>query len=191
MNPVRLALVAVVVSSCPTALSVRAQDTSGAPASELGQFLRWWKSQLWTANKTPPPPGIRRDWLRFQQLTPCTDCRVRASDVPGHIPVRAFRLFSQGSAGEAILLVPMDSTTDASWLLARPSGGITTLPLSFAATQDAYGPDEVDFYLYWLPDRRWPLVELITNAPACVPATLYLYDAQIARYRVLRRECGG
>jgi hypothetical protein len=167
-----------------------AQHRPATTRPDTAAFFRWWRAQLSTAGRATPPDGVRRRWVRFEDLNPCTDCRVRDEDVPGHTPVRALRLF-QSPAGEAIILIPVDTVTAVSWLLTRPPARLAELPLSFAASQQAYGPDEVDFYLYWLPDEAWPLVELITNHPACVPSTLYAYDHEAARYRVVRTACGG
>lgn len=47
------------------------------------------------------------------------------------------------------------------------------------------GLEDLDFHLYWLRGESYPLVELVTDGPACIPVYLYRFDADDRRYRLV------
>jgi len=56
---------------------------------------------------------------------------------------------------------------------------------------EGYTMAEVDIRLYWLPLMRWPLIEVITNGAACVPAALYQFTETTKAYKKVAEWCGG
>jgi len=56
---------------------------------------------------------------------------------------------------------------------------------------EAYGVDEVDLSLYWISLKEKPIIEIVTNGPACVPATLYVYNKTKKSYERAAEKCGG
>lgn len=56
---------------------------------------------------------------------------------------------------------------------------------------EVYGFDEVDIRLFWLSADEVPLVEIVTNGLACVPATLYRFNDRTGTYEKAAEKCGG
>ena len=56
---------------------------------------------------------------------------------------------------------------------------------------EIYGLDEVDIRLFWLSADEVPLVEIVTNGPACVPAVLYRFSERTGAYEKAAENCGG
>ena len=56
---------------------------------------------------------------------------------------------------------------------------------------EVYGIDEVDIRLFWLSADEVPLVEIVTNGPACVPAVLYRFNDRTGSYEKAAENCGG
>ncbi len=56
---------------------------------------------------------------------------------------------------------------------------------------ESYGLDEVDIRLLWLSVDEAPLVEIVTNGPACVPGVLYRFNDRAGSYEKAAEKCGG
>lgn len=55
---------------------------------------------------------------------------------------------------------------------------------------ETYDKNEVDIVLYFQLKTKYPLIEITTNAPACVPSTLYKFDTNKKMYVPVARQCG-
>lgn len=56
---------------------------------------------------------------------------------------------------------------------------------------ESYDISEVDIAFYWMAHLKYPLVEITTNGPACIPSTLYEYSVNNRIYKKAAFKCGG
>jgi hypothetical protein len=56
---------------------------------------------------------------------------------------------------------------------------------------DGYAISEVNIAVFWISPEKYPLIEIVTNGPACVPAYLYSYDRAKGRYVLAKEDCSG
>jgi hypothetical protein len=56
---------------------------------------------------------------------------------------------------------------------------------------DCYSTKEVTIVLFWLQKEKFPLIELTTNGPACVPTFLFWFSEKDNCYELIEHQCGG
>lgn len=56
---------------------------------------------------------------------------------------------------------------------------------------ESYGPDEVEIQLFWLNVFDPPLIEIVSNGPACIPVHLFAYDKFSESYKLAAKMCDG
>jgi hypothetical protein len=57
--------------------------------------------------------------------------------------------------------------------------------------EESYHPGEVDITLYYRNDSPHPVIEVVTNAPACVPNYVYGFDVKDKVYKLADFFCSG
>ncbi len=57
--------------------------------------------------------------------------------------------------------------------------------------EESYDPSEVDIILYYRNDSPHPVIEVVTNSPACVPKDVYGFDLKDKVYKLADFFCTG
>ncbi len=165
---------------------------AGLPSSLHGQdtssFFKWWETTAYTAADDQSPSGVIARHVTLLQLKEFIYPSNSADRIGGTGNFKFFRLWSD-SALTIVLAVGRDSTTNFSLIRSYPGGQWSQIDLR-PYTSDCYGPDEVDFTLFWLPQEDYPYIEVVTNGPACVPVDLLKFDPQLQTFQVVRHLCG-
>lgn len=79
---------------------------------------------------------------------------------------------------------------DRSWIVAVPGNAWSEVDLN-PYCKDSYGEDEIGIILYWVGGANRPLIEIVTNGPACVPHQLYGWDRKANKYILKEIKCTG
>ena len=168
---------------CQNTLKETTKDTYFTNQSTQDDIVRWWKKGWFHGRAL----GLIKVDYRLEDLTPFSkQGGYETYILPGDkgisiflkIPtVKADEEYTQCLKKKAILKASAN----------EPGLKIDLNPYC----SESYGANEVDFSLYWVSLKEKPIVELVTNGPACVPASLYVYDKTKKSYMPAAEKCGG
>ncbi len=77
---------------------------------------------------------------------------------------------------------------DHSWIVLLPENLWIPTELNPYCTV-VYGEDEIDIVLYWCSDSIKPIIEIVTDHPACIPHYLFVWDHTKNAYRAVGEKC--
>ena len=87
-------------------------------------------------------------------------------------------------------LIMSKCNSDKSLIATLPENSWSEIDLSpYCLEFYGFNRKDIDIQLYWVGYFQKPLIEIITNGPACVPHDLYGWDVKMKRYRKIAQKC--
>ena len=165
---------------------------------DTAQFCLWWQHTIFTDDAKALPPGITARDIEFKSLQRISAHKIENPPLIHADSTLAFEIWqSSGMSIEIVCpvfnveaLSESDSLDTNSRIRLLPGGAWTSIDCQ-PFSNDVYGPDEVSFRLFWIAGQTVPLLEIMTNGPACVPAYLYAFDSRLHQFVLKGKACGG
>lgn len=171
------------VNHCQQIVEARNKTFMFSRGATQGDVVKWWKS-TWITGRAL---GLMIMDLELQHLKPST--------AKGYATYTLYK----DTRNEILLDVPLAAMEDrnpapcmnnrSQLRVAGKGKGIAVDVNPWC--NEVYGIDEVDIRLFWLSANEAPLVEIVTNGPACVPAVLYRLNDRTGSYEKAAENCGG
>lgn len=148
------------------------------------EFVNWW-NRKWIHGR---PLGIIKADYHLDKIKPSSAGKMfNTYTLPGDTKISVIIEIPTEKPGEEY---PAKCASNTARLKASLKDEGLSINLN-PHCSESYGQDEVSISLYWISLKNKPLVEIVTNGPACVPAMLYIYNETSHKYELAAKKCGG